>query len=463
MTFECSQEVADDYEKLLETDEDYNVIIYVGENENLKEIHAHSSILRIRSQYFRAAFSKEWHEKKDGKFIFRKPNVSPQLFDMILRFIYCGKIDLKKLQGPDILKLLIAVDELNIQTLINHIQEYLIKYQNEFLQQNPLEILEIIYHYETFKDLFNYFIKKICEEPELLFNSDKFINLKSPLLELLLKRDDLLLDEIVIWDNLIKWCLAQHSNISQDPTQWNNEEITIMERTIHKFISLIRFCYISTENFVTKIYPFKEIFPKDLINTILLFYAQNKLNEDKRPPRQSKCNIDSVIINQSHIETFAKWIYRKEKFPEYIPYNFHLLYRASRDGNTPAAFHEKCDNKGATIVVVKVTDSKQIVGGYNPFYWDLNSREKHKSTYDSFIFSFNDPQSAKVSYSNGNQYSLCYYSGNNGPVFGGGNDLKFHKDTWYSNIDNYSSYPKIDIPTGSFRADDYEVFQVVKK
>ncbi|GBC17644.2 hypothetical protein GLOIN_2v1769286 [Rhizophagus irregularis DAOM 181602=DAOM 197198] len=336
MTFECSQEVADDYEKLLETDEDYNVIIYVGENENLKEIHAHSSILRIRSQYFRAAFSKEWHEKKDGKFIFRKPNVSPQLFDMILRFIYY-------------------------------------------------------------------------------------------------------------------------------PTQWNNEEITIMERTIHKFISLIRFCYISTENFVTKIYPFKEIFPKDLINTILLFYAQNKLNEDKRPPRQSKCNIDSVIINQSHIETFAKWIYRKEKFPEYIPYNFHLLYRASRDGNTPAAFHEKCDNKGATIVVVKVTDSKQIVGGYNPFYWDLNSREKHKSTYDSFIFSFNDPQSAKVSYSNGNQYSLCYYSGNNGPVFGGGNDLKFHKDTWYSNIDNYSSYPKIDIPTGSFRADDYEVFQVVKK
>ena len=72
-----------------------------------------------------------------------------------------------------------------------------------------------------------------------MFQSDQFISLKAPLLDLLLKRDDLLLEEIVIWDNLIKWCLAQHSNISQDPTQWNNEEIIIMEKAIHRFIPLI--------------------------------------------------------------------------------------------------------------------------------------------------------------------------------------------------------------------------------
>ena len=134
----------------------------------------------------------------------------------IFRFIYCGKVDLTKLQGPDILKLLIAADELNIQTLIHHIQEYLIKHQDKFLQQNPIEILE----HEHFTELWNFCLKKICVEPEILINSGKFINLKAPLLELLLKRDDLLLDEIVVWDNLIKWCLAQHSNISQDITQY---------------------------------------------------------------------------------------------------------------------------------------------------------------------------------------------------------------------------------------------------
>jgi hypothetical protein len=85
MSSEQSQEVIDDYEKLLESDEEYNVIIHAGENENLKEIHAHSNILRIRSQYFRTAFSNELIEKRDGKYIFNFSNISPEFFKIILR------------------------------------------------------------------------------------------------------------------------------------------------------------------------------------------------------------------------------------------------------------------------------------------------------------------------------------------------------------------------------------------
>src|SRR5947209_20490452 len=123
---------------------------------------------------------------------------------MIIRFIYCGNTELKNLQGPDVLKLLIAVDELNIQSLISHIKEYLIKHQTEFLHQNPTDILETVYHHETFTDLWNFCLEKIREEPEILFNSDRFINLKAPLLELLLKRDDLNMNEIEVWQCLLK-------------------------------------------------------------------------------------------------------------------------------------------------------------------------------------------------------------------------------------------------------------------
>ena len=87
MSFKYSQEVTDDYEELFKTDEEYDVIIYAGENENMKELHAHSNILCTRSQYFNTAFSNEWAEKKDGKFIFKKPNVPPQLFQIILRYL----------------------------------------------------------------------------------------------------------------------------------------------------------------------------------------------------------------------------------------------------------------------------------------------------------------------------------------------------------------------------------------
>ncbi|GBC46113.2 hypothetical protein GLOIN_2v1876131 [Rhizophagus irregularis DAOM 181602=DAOM 197198] len=95
------EELSNDYEKLFETEIGYDVIIYAGEEPNIQEIHAHSNILCIRSKYFRTAFSNEWAEKQDGKFILKKPNISPHLFDIILRFIYSGNIELKNLQGPD--------------------------------------------------------------------------------------------------------------------------------------------------------------------------------------------------------------------------------------------------------------------------------------------------------------------------------------------------------------------------
>src|SRR3954463_15598298 len=102
-----------------------------------------------------------------------------KIFNLInyfkFRFIYCGNIELKNLQGPDVLKLLIAVDELNIQLLISHVQEFLIEHKTEFLNQNPTGILETVYQHETFVDLWNFCLETICEEPNTLFNSDKFM------------------------------------------------------------------------------------------------------------------------------------------------------------------------------------------------------------------------------------------------------------------------------------------------
>src|SRR5204863_2746904 len=170
------------------------------------------------------------------------------MFYYTYRFIYCGNIDLKILQGSDVLKLLIAVDELNIQSLITHIQEYLIEHQTEFLHQNPTGILETVYQHETFTDLWNFCLEKVCEEPKILFNSDNVINLKAPLLELLLKRDDLNVNEIEIWESLLKWGVAQQ-NMNNDLTKWSKEDFTKIERELCKFIPLIRFYDIEPADF----------------------------------------------------------------------------------------------------------------------------------------------------------------------------------------------------------------------
>ncbi|CAB4444553.1 unnamed protein product [Rhizophagus irregularis] len=458
MTFEFPQEVSGDYEKLLKIEKGHDIIIYAGENKNMKEIRAHSLILCARSQYFCAAFYNDWVEKKNGIFIFKKPNISPQLFEIILRFIYCGKVDITNFKGPELLKLLIAVDELNIQTLVTCVQKHLIN-DKKFLQENFMEILQMVYYNELFVELFNYCL----EEIDTIFNSDKIFNLEAPLLEFLLKQDNLNLDEIEIWDGLIKWGLAQEK-LNRDTSKWNKNDIIIFKRILYKFIPLIRFYGIPSEDYINKVKPYEEVLSKELREEILKFH----LNPEYKPtlnilPRRF---IDSTLINRKHIKLFTNWIDMRDNNTNYngIPYKFNLLYRASRDGNTAAAFHAKCDNKGPTIVVVKIKNSERIVGGYNPLFWD--SSGGFKITDNGFIFSFSDKnnlQTATVAYNIVRSRSI-YCHKTCGPVFGC-NDLYINYsinpvDVWCSTCT--SCYPTCNFPRKMY-VDDYEVFQVIIK
>ena len=46
----------------------------------------------------------------------------------------------------------------------------------------------------------------------------------------------------------------------------------------------------------------------------------------------------------------------------------NLIYRASKAGFSPSSFHQKCDNQGKTIIVIKSHD-EEIFGGYADKPW----------------------------------------------------------------------------------------------
>jgi hypothetical protein len=74
-----------DFSLILNDADDFNVIIQVGEINNTREFRAHSVILRARSPYFKSALSTEWITKKNDMIVFNKPNITPIVFDMILK------------------------------------------------------------------------------------------------------------------------------------------------------------------------------------------------------------------------------------------------------------------------------------------------------------------------------------------------------------------------------------------
>ena len=74
-----------DLTNLLEMADDHNVLIEVGQEDKVKTFRAHSVILRARSEYFRVALSNDWLRREGDMIIFKKPNISCNVFDVILR------------------------------------------------------------------------------------------------------------------------------------------------------------------------------------------------------------------------------------------------------------------------------------------------------------------------------------------------------------------------------------------
>ena len=118
---------------------------------------------------------------------------------------------------------------------------------------------------------------------------------------------------------------------------------------------------------------------------------------------------DNYILNKfnSNIEfdqgLIKSWLNNKN-------YCSELLFRKSRDGSTPKDFHDKCDNKGITIVFIETTKGYKF-GGYTELQWDNSGAKTDKST---FIFSFNHRE--KYNAKNNNESISCY--SDRGPWFG---------------------------------------------
>ncbi|EXX65056.1 uncharacterized protein OCT59_027039 [Rhizophagus irregularis] len=272
MSRNFESEISKAFEQLLKNETDYNVIIYIGEEPNIKEFHAHHIILRCRSEYFNKILSDENIKKKDGNYIIENSNIDPQSFKSILKYLYTGHINITNKNETELLNILIASDELKLKRLTKLTEEFIIEKHHQFLQNDPVGILQTVYYRKFLVKLQEFCLELICYKPKILFNSDKFINLPASLLEIILKRDDLNLSEIEIWENLIKWGLSQEQEFNQEIFQWNQDDINIFKGILQKFIPLIRFYEISSEDYYNKVKPYEGILSKELIDEILKFH-----------------------------------------------------------------------------------------------------------------------------------------------------------------------------------------------
>jgi hypothetical protein len=85
MNYDQTQNLSTDSSHLLKDTDSCDVIIKVGKKPNFKKFKAHSHILSSKSAYFEKAFSAQWARKEDGFFISNQPNISPGVFEILIK------------------------------------------------------------------------------------------------------------------------------------------------------------------------------------------------------------------------------------------------------------------------------------------------------------------------------------------------------------------------------------------
>jgi hypothetical protein len=225
----------------------------------------------------------------------------------------------------DIVKILVAANELSLQELIVCLQFFLIENKAKWVEQNFNLIYQISFENDSFLELQKCCINLMTKEPDKIFKSLNFSSIPEKLLTTLIQDDNLQMSEIQIWEHVLKWGLAQNPELPSDPTNFSKEDFDALKNTLQHCIPFIRFGNLTSKEFMDKVLPYEEVLPKklykDLLKTFLSLSDPNNKPSGKSKPRIAKeinldlspqitkeinfKPVDSKIITYQHVELIS--------------------------------------------------------------------------------------------------------------------------------------------------------------
>ncbi|GBC10364.1 hypothetical protein RclHR1_09570003 [Rhizophagus clarus] len=283
--------------EILEDNEFYDITIEVGDDPYVKIFRAHMVILNYRSSYLRRILSASVNKNKnDGSLTHIKlPNISPEIFPMVLRYIYGGRLSLEEYDTSDIIRILVASNELSLQELITHLQLFLIENKKNWMEQNFSLIYKTSFENNSFLKLQNFCTELIMsKEPEKIFNSIDFNSLTENCLISLIQHDNIKINVIQVWEQVLKWGIAQNPELPSDPSSYSKNDFITLKNTLQQLIPFINFFNLTSKEYLDKVYPYKKIIPKDLRENLFKHFMDQPNNNSE--PKTTK-EIDSIATS----------------------------------------------------------------------------------------------------------------------------------------------------------------------
>ena len=207
-----------------------------------------------------------------------------------------------------------------------------------------------------------------------------------------------------------------------------------------------------------------KILKDEIKNLKELFEKYISSSEKNKKSLSNKLSFDSIIIknNDEKKNSIIKWIEEKTKKNVL---NLELIYKMTKDGNKGEDFHRCCDNKGATLTLIK-TNKNYIFGGFTPLIWDKTSSQKKDLSNQTFIFSLD----LMKKYDMINYHKKAIICENNGPIFGdwdfGLNYNMKNGETYANSFCNFLSNNNLELTmekgeSKEFITEECEVYKVI--
>ncbi|CAG8726856.1 12199_t:CDS:2 [Gigaspora margarita] len=323
----CSQ-LSHDLTKLLSDTKFCDVTIVVGKAPDIKSFQAHSSILYYRSPYFRRELSNPSFNSVSKKFKF---NISIEVFETLLTYIYNGTIMLEDKSGHEIFRILLATEKLGLYEIITHLQQFLLDHHVDWLKRHIESVNRASFRNDHFQVL-----QQFCttNDPGKVLNDINFHSISENAMISLLKRDHFGMDEVQMWDNVLKWGLTQNPTLlTMEPTKWTTDDFKVLRVSLQQFLPLIGFHEMKSHQFFEKVSPFSKIFEPRIYEELVQYFMLSDENVSnmnipdlslsiKYPSLNSMVTyIDSCILSTKHAALIAIWIQQVEQ-TEYLGPSF---------------------------------------------------------------------------------------------------------------------------------------------
>ncbi|CAJ0840132.1 8423_t:CDS:2 [Entrophospora sp. SA101] len=403
-----------------------------------------------------------------------------------------------------ILEVMKAAGEFGLTDILEYLEDQLLlkNHMEELLITNFAMIYQFVQEYDEFSRLKEFCELTIKNDPLVIFEGARdFVKINQDLLITLLKSKYLFVNEICLWEKLVEWGLNQFyhhrrhcdqsslisssmdslsssmtvsSTLSPPPLspEWKTKDFRMFGEIIKPCVLLINFAFINPKDFKNKVEPFRKAFDEELYDKILeIHLSQQDTAISTLFQNLNNADFNSNLITLKHLALISGWIINDNNpndiKPHNIPFEFKLLVRGSRDGLGPKIFHEKCDLKGPTVTILRVHNSGEILGGYNPLNWETDDNGKFNQTKKSFIFSLGHNELNNTIFSKvvETQSAILQYN-KYGPCFGSDLILTEYYNEYERNWEGRcikGKYENKISPNYIFFANEYEVFQVIRK